>query len=85
MELKRIAMNPWDFTLYESKDGSFVLKVIFSEGEYKVDIGRYFIVDPLSPDNMTIEALKELSARIRTDYPNVSFPQVEKSNLKIGK
>lgn len=42
IELRKISANPWDYTLYESSDGSFVLKVMFSDGEYKIDIGRYF-------------------------------------------
>jgi hypothetical protein len=86
MEWKRISMSPWDFCLYESDDdGSFVLKVIFSEGEHKVDIERYFVVGSLNRFGMTMDALRDPSARIRDNYPDVSFPQVDKSNLKIGK
>ena len=85
MEVSRVAMNPWDFTLYESKEGSLILKVMFSEGEYKTDVGRYFVIDRSQTDSANIEALKALSAQIRADYPEVSLPQVGKSDLTILK
>lgn len=85
MDIRRLALNPWDFTLYESSEGSLVLKVIFSEGEYKTDIGRFFIVDSLDIDRHNIDALKQLAARIRAEYPDVSLPQMEKSELQILK
>jgi hypothetical protein len=85
MDINRIAMNPWDFTLYESQEGSLILKVIFSEGEYKTDIGRFFVVDSLRIDRNNIEDLKQLAARIRAEYPSVSLPQLEKSELTITK
>ncbi|WP_066901756.1 hypothetical protein [Mycolicibacterium houstonense] len=83
MELKRIAMSPWDFTLYESNDDALVLKVMFSEGEVKSDIGRYFIVDSFDRSCRHIEELRALAARIRADYPNVPFPQVDKASLNF--
>jgi hypothetical protein len=85
MEVSRISMNPWDFTLYKSNDGSLILKVIFSEGEYKTDIGRYFVIDPSGIDTANLEDLKKLSAQIRADYPDVSLPQVDKSDVTILK
>jgi hypothetical protein len=85
MEVSRVAMNPWDFSLCESHEGSLVLKVIFSECEYKTDIGRYFVIDRSGIDATKLEDLKNLSARIRADYPDVSLPQIDKSDLTILK
>ena len=44
MQLRKLAMNPWDFTLYSTEDGSRIMKVMFSEGDYKVDVEHYFVV-----------------------------------------
>jgi hypothetical protein len=44
MYLTQIAMNPWDFTLYAAEDGSRVMKVMFCEGDYRVDISRFFLL-----------------------------------------
>lgn len=85
MEVSRVAMNPWDFTLYQTGNGAFILKVIFSEGEYKSDIGRYFALDKLTIDSTNIDDLKLLASQIRSDYPNVPLQQIEKSAITILK
>jgi hypothetical protein len=82
--LKRIAMRPWDFTLYSADDGSFVMKVMFSEGNYKIDIGRYFLITcPGDTGPEGAELLRELAARIRSDYPDVDFPLLDEADLQI--
>ncbi|SCX12680.1 hypothetical protein SAMN02799620_01793 [Mycolicibacterium fluoranthenivorans] len=85
MEVTRVAMNPWDFTLYRSTNGDLILKVIFSEGEYKTDIGRYFLINSLKVDVNNIEQLKSLAARIREDYPAVPHQEIAKSDVIIVK
>lgn len=85
MELRKVAMNPWDFTLYSSNDGSMVMKVMFSEGDYKIDVGRFFLIDSLTSGVDDIEQLKALAAHIRADYPDLEFPVLNKSDLKILK
>ncbi|BBY17209.1 hypothetical protein [Mycolicibacterium litorale] len=85
MQLSKIAMSPWDFTLYATENGSRVLKVMFSDGDYKVDIGRFFLIDSLAWGADDIEQLKNLAAQIRADYPDVSFPVLDKADLEILK
>ncbi|WP_197374146.1 hypothetical protein [Mycolicibacterium baixiangningiae] len=85
IELNKIAMNPWDFTLYKANDGSIVMKVIFSEGDYKIDIGRFFMIDSLGNGTDDIELLKTMAAQIRENYPDVAFPLLDKADLKILK
>lgn len=85
MELKKIAMNPWDFTLYKATDGSIVMKVIFSEGDYKIDVGRFFLIDSLGDGSDDMELLKTMAAQIRANYPDVAFSLLDKADLKILK
>lgn len=64
-----VAVNSWDFTLYKCDDLYYVMKVIFSEGDFKVDIERYFIVTEFISVNATnVEELKHLSSKIRESY-----------------
>ncbi|TDZ98777.1 hypothetical protein CCUG62472_00014 [Mycobacteroides salmoniphilum] len=88
IELRKISANPWDYTLYKSPDGIFVLKVMFSEGEYKIDIGRYFQLPPpeegaLDGEGITANVLKELAEEIRSNYPSISYPELEKTAIKL--
>lgn len=85
MKLTSIAMNPWDFTLYTSDDGSMVMKVMFSEGDYKTDVGRFFLVDALNTGADDMESLKAVAAQIRADYPSVALPVLDKAELQILK
>lgn len=77
-------MEPWDYTLYEATDGFLVLKVVFSEGDYKMDVGRFFKIDSGYRDS-DAEKLKSLSAAIREEFPNLKYEQIEKANLQIVK
>ncbi|MGD8165577.1 hypothetical protein [Pantoea sp. FN0307] len=43
-DLKQIMVNSWDFTLYVCGNGDYIIKVIFSEGQYKVDVARFFLL-----------------------------------------
>ncbi|WP_193043936.1 hypothetical protein [Mycolicibacterium baixiangningiae] len=82
--MKRIAMSPWDFALYSADDGSSILKVMFSEGDYKFDIGRYFLIaHPWDTKPEGLELLKSVAARIRSDYPDVVFPVLDEADLQI--
>lgn len=83
IELRKISANSWDYVLYQSTDGIFVLKVMFNEGEYKVDIGRYFEVDLPGAESVTVDVLHGLAKDIRSNYPNISYPEVEKFKIKI--
>lgn len=81
-------MNPWDYTLYKSPDGIYVLKVMFSEGEYKIDVGRYFRLTPpvknlCDGESMAPDMLRRLAEDIRLNYPDIIYPEVEGSAIKF--
>ncbi|KMK24965.1 hypothetical protein ABW12_24930 [Pluralibacter gergoviae] len=78
--LKKIAMNPWGFTLYESDKGTVVIKVMFTEGDYKVDVGRFFVLDS-KVSELDIEYLKAISKKIRENYQDYKVIEVLKSDL----
>ncbi|EMO0475569.1 hypothetical protein RJ490_005438 [Pluralibacter gergoviae] len=78
--LKKIAMNPWGFTLYESDKGTVVIKVMFTEGDYKVDVGRFFFLDS-KVSELDIEYLKAISKKIRENYQDYKVIEVLKSDL----
>lgn len=60
MSAVKVAINPWDFTLYKCDDSTYIRKVIFSEGEYKVDVERFFILtDYFSGFEYNIQKLKK--------------------------
>lgn len=84
IEIRRISLEPWDYTLYTATDGSLILKVVFSEGDYKMDVGRFFKIDSGYRD-CNVEELKVLSANIRDNFPDVEYEQVEKKDLQIVK
>ena len=83
--VKKMA-QPWDFTLYAANDGSILLKVMFIEGEYKCDVGRYFIIGEAPEDAAkSLEEVKLLANKIRSSYPLVLYREVKKSDLTILK
>ncbi|MBF6208875.1 hypothetical protein ACW9HC_30680 [Nocardia gipuzkoensis] len=70
-----------DFTLYRTDEGAHVMKVVFSEGEHKMDVERHFAIDtPFNP-NYPMDELKALSARIRAEYPGNHLRQLSKADL----
>ena len=84
--LRKVAMNPWDFTLYSAEDGTRVMKVMFSEGEYKVDVGRYFLIaEDRDTADSSIDQLKLLANRIRNTYPESGYIEIGKADLDIIK
>ena len=83
LELTRVSMNPWDFTLYRASDGTHIMKVIFSEGEYKTDVERYFLLAEPIDSSYAVDWLSKLSAEIRSMYPNVGYSELAKSDLVI--
>lgn len=83
MKLRQIAVNPWDFTLYESPHGSFVLKVMFSNGQYKTDIGRYFAIHPANIDVTNVDELKLLAARIRAEHHVGNMRQLDPATIAV--
>ena len=84
MSKNNIAMNPWDFTLYECDDTSYVMKVMFSEGDYKVDVERFFIVTPyIDIRSIDIEMLKDLSKKIRECTGQYVINEINKEDFEL--
>ena len=79
-DLRKIAMNPWDFTLYESDKGTVVIKVMFTDDDYKIDVGRFFVLDS-KVSELDIEYLKAISKKIRENYQDYKGVEVLKSDL----
>lgn len=81
--LKKVLSNRWDFSLYESTDGNYVIKVIFSEGQYKVDVSRFFMLTAKEirhPHN--VMKLSELSEEIRKTYPDFVTKEISKERFE---
>lgn len=79
-------MNAWDFTLYSAEDGSRVMKVVFSDGEYRVDIGRYFLIaDNLDTADTSLDQLKRLAEHIRNTYPESGYIEIKRAELHVVK
>jgi hypothetical protein len=86
MQLTVIAIKPWDFAVYSAEDGSRIMKVMFSEVEYKVDIGRFFlIVKPEDEIDASLDELKNLADAIRATYPKVAYPEIKKADVAVLK
>lgn len=79
-----VAVNSWDFTLYKCDDLYYVMKVIFSEGDFKVDVERYFIVTEFISFNAgNIEELKHLSSKIREGYYLFRENEIRKKDFNL--
>lgn len=82
IEMKTLTMSPWDFTLYATGDRSRVMKVMFSEGDYKVDIERLFLIAGSQLDE-SLDELKKLASKIRSEYPAVAYPEIMNADVAI--
>ncbi|MBK5016475.1 hypothetical protein [Pantoea sp. S62] len=83
MAEKELIKKIWDFTLYECNDSSYVMKVMFSEGDYKVDVERFFIVTPyIDIRSIDIEMLKDLSKKIREGTGQYVINEISKENFE---
>ncbi|WP_157575859.1 hypothetical protein [Mycobacterium sp. GA-2829] len=49
-----------------------------------MDRGRYFLIDQLL-NSADVEHLGQIAAEIREDYPNVTYPQLDPSDLHVEK
>lgn len=72
------------FYTLSKKDDEFILKVMFTEGDYKVDVARFFlfsfdeIVKPLD-----VDYVKSISENIRANYNSFQSRELRKKNLTI--
>ena len=84
MSKLKLAMKPWDFTLYRCDNDTHVLKVIFSEGDYKVDVERFFIVtDALLNAEDLVSSCERLSENIRMSYEDHDNSEISKRDFDL--
>lgn len=80
--LTKIILNRWDFTLHQKNDGGYILKVMFVEGGYKIDVARFF---KFSKNEITqydnLDYMKKLSENIRKDYEKYKSKEITKSEF----
>ncbi len=61
INLEMVATSTWDFTLYKSETGEYIIKIMFSEGMYKVDVARhYHLTNEIDLLNINHTTLTEL-------------------------
>lgn len=81
-KLVKILMNPWGFTLYKDNDANYIIKVMFSEGEYKIDVARFFFFKQEEIDfSEEPENMKALSEKIRGSYSDFIQKEISKSQF----
>ncbi|MGX9252804.1 hypothetical protein [Pantoea ananatis] len=84
MSTLKVAMNPWDFTLYKCDDSVYIMKVIFSEGDYKIDVERFFILtDYVSGIECNTQELIKISQKIRDNYNLYKDREISKSDFNM--
>lgn len=84
MTRKELLKNPWNFILYRVDDESYLMKVMFSEGDYKVDVERFFIVTPyIDIRSIDIEMLKDLSKKIRECTGQYVINEINKEDFEL--
>ena len=82
--MPKILMNPWDFTVYKTRNNDYVLKIMFSEGEYKIDIARFFYFrrdEIKSPEDF--DSLSKLSETIRIEYSKFAKKEISKDFFDV--
>lgn len=84
MSAVKVAINPQDFTLYKFDDSTYIMKVIFSEGDYKVDVERFFILTDyvLGLEDNTQELIKK-SQKIRDNYNVYKDREISKNDFNM--
>ncbi|EXU77418.1 hypothetical protein [Erwinia mallotivora] len=81
--LKKVLVSPWDFTLYLTNNNKYLIKIMFVEGDYKVDVARYFYLkdDEVFAINDERE-MKEITKKIRNSYPENIERELSQSEVK---
>ncbi len=81
-DLKEIMVNPWDFTLYVCGNGDYIIKVIFSEGQYKVDVARFFFLKNNEVDSfIDMDEVREVSEKIRGNYSDYKDKELTREHF----
>ena len=81
--INTVLINPWDFTLYKCGNGDYIIKVIFSEGSYKVDVARFFhFYNNEISCTEEINKIKSISEKIRSHYNDYRERELNKKQLE---
>ncbi|WP_426505235.1 hypothetical protein [Serratia proteamaculans] len=84
MNLEMVDSSPWDFTLYKSETGEYIIKIIFSEGVYKIDVARYYhLTNEIDLLNINHTTLTELSKKIRNSPSNYEQKEIQPGDIKL--
>ena len=82
IEVRRLLVVPWDYTVYRADDGCLIVKIVFTEGDRKLDVGRFFKVSSRQTC-LSADQIGTIVSSIRQDYPDVAYQQLAKSSLKF--
>lgn len=83
MCFKMLHSQPWDFTVYLTESGEYIIKVMFSEGDYKVDIGRYYALTTDINSSKTNECIfNRLSQAIRKNPSFYKDKEISPGQIK---
>jgi hypothetical protein len=84
INLEMVDSSHWDFTLYKSETGEYIIKVMFSEEVYKIDVTRhYHLTNDIDLLNINRPILTELSKKIRNSPSNYEEKEIELENIKV--
>lgn len=75
-------MIPWDFTIYMCANGDYIIKVMFSEGQYKFDVARFFCFNKNEISSLLdMNEIEIISEKIRSDYENYKVKELTKEQF----
>ncbi|NTX79442.1 hypothetical protein FCL49_11085 [Serratia proteamaculans] len=84
INLVMVDSSPWDFTLYKSETGEYIIEIMFSEGEYKIDVARYYhLTHDIDLLNINHTTLTELSKKIRNSPSNYEEKEIQPGDIKV--
>ncbi|AGB83051.1 hypothetical protein D781_2800 [Serratia sp. FGI94] len=84
ISVEKIDSSPWDFTFYKSDAGDYIIKVMFSEGVYKIDVGRYYyLANEIDSSEINHSTLIELANKIRSDPFNYNDKEIAPEEIRV--
>lgn len=89
MSIKTLHSQPWNFTVYLTETGEYIIKVMFSEGDCKVDIGRYYAltteISSLKTEEHILNALSQAIRKNPSFYKDKEINPEEIKKLLLEK
>ncbi|MBU3895150.1 hypothetical protein KH388_20870 [Serratia rubidaea] len=83
MSFKTLHSQPWDFTVYLTETGEYIIKVMFSEGDCKVDIERYYdLTTEIGPLKTNDFIFNKLSHAIRNNPSYYKDKEINPGEIK---